>query len=73
MRVDGVRREVRFKMAANLSKSALGSCINGHIDKEDEDFPLGSDTPEEKVAILDAGAQYGKVRSLESFAKIFTQ
>lgn len=49
-------------MAANLSKVAgMGSCINGHVVQNDSamsEEQLG----QEKVAILDAGAQYGKVR-----------
>lgn len=55
-------REVKWKMAANLSKVAgMGSCINGHVMQNDSamsEEQLG----QEKVAILDAGAQYGKVR-----------
>lgn len=50
-------------MAANLSKVAvMGSCINGHVVQNDSAMsePI---TGQEKVAILDAGAQYGKVRS----------
>ena len=49
-------------MAANLSKVAvMGSCINGHVVQNDSAMsePI---TGQEKVAILDAGAQYGKVR-----------
>ena len=49
-------------MAANLSKVAgMGSCINGHIVQNDSAMsePLSG---QEKVAILDAGAQFGKVR-----------
>ncbi|KAM7439597.1 hypothetical protein ABFA07_011051 [Porites harrisoni] len=48
-------------MAANLSKVAvMGSCINGHVVQNDSAMsePI---TGQEKVAILDAGAQYGKV------------
>ncbi|KAL9971293.1 hypothetical protein ACROYT_G023801 [Oculina patagonica] len=48
-------------MAANLSKVAgMGSCINGHVVQNDSamsEEQLG----QEKVAILDAGAQYGKI------------
>lgn len=54
-------REVKWKMAANLSKVAgMGSCINGHVVQNDSVMsePLQE---QEKVAILDAGAQYGKV------------
>lgn len=54
-------REVKWKMAANLSKVAgMGSCINGHVVQNDSVMsePLQG---QEKVAILDAGAQYGKV------------
>jgi len=54
-------REVKRKMAANLSKVAgMGSCINGHVVQNDNTMsePLPG---QEKVAILDAGAQYGKV------------
>lgn len=63
-------REVKRKMAANLSKVAgMGSCINGHVVQNDNTMsePLAG---QEKVAILDAGAQYGKVRSLPGFVKI---
>lgn len=52
----------KWKMAANLSKVAgMGSCINGHVVQNDSAMsePLPG---QEKVAILDAGAQYGKVR-----------
>ncbi|EDO34799.1 predicted protein [Nematostella vectensis] len=48
-------------MAANLSKSsAMGSCMNGHITRDDSSM---SELPQnhERVVILDAGAQYGKV------------
>ena len=50
-----------WKMAANLSKVAgMGSCINGHVMQNDSAMP--EELPgQEKVAILDAGAQYGKV------------
>lgn len=57
-------------MAANLSKVAgMGSCINGHVVQNDNAMsePLPG---QEIVAILDAGAQYGKVRSLPGFVKI---
>ena len=47
-------------MAASLSKSAMGSCINGHINQNDT-VMMDSKPVQEKVAILDAGAQYGKV------------
>ena len=47
-------------MAASLSKSAMGSCINGHISQNDSTM-MDSQPAQEKVAILDAGAQYGKV------------
>ena len=48
-------------MAANLSsKTAMGSCINGHIVQNDSTM-MESQSVQEKVAILDAGAQYGKV------------
>lgn len=56
------RGKVKWKMAANLSKVAgMGSCINGHVMQNDSAMsePLPS---QEKVAILDAGAQYGKVK-----------
>ena len=62
-------REVKWKMAANLSKVAgMGSCINGHVVQNDSVMsePLQG---QEKVAILDAGAQYGKVRLPSSFAE----
>ena len=55
------------KMAANLSKVAgMGSCINGHVVQNDSAMsePLPG---QEKVAILDAGAQFGKVRRSFSF------
>lgn len=49
-------------MAANLSKVAeMGSCINGHVMQNDSAMPE-EQMGQEKVAILDAGAQYGKVR-----------
>ena len=55
-------REVKWKMAANLSKAAgMGSCINGHVMQNDSAMSE-EQTGQEKVAILDAGAQYGKVR-----------
>ena len=50
-------------MAANLSKAiGMGSCINGHLNRE-ESAMSDSQPGGEKVAILDAGAQYGKVNS----------
>jgi hypothetical protein len=49
------------KMAANLSKAnAMGSCINGHLNKNDSTMS-DSGSNQDKVVILDAGAQYGKV------------
>ncbi|XP_020900922.1 GMP synthase [glutamine-hydrolyzing] [Exaiptasia diaphana] len=48
-------------MAANLSKtSEMGSCMNGHLNKGDTSMPE-QPTCTDKVVILDAGAQYGKV------------
>jgi hypothetical protein len=48
-------------MAAKMSKSALRSSANGHTDLKKN----AASMKQEKVVILDAGAQYGKV-SLES-------
>ena len=54
-------------MAANLSKViGMGSCINGHIN-QDENTMLDSQAGGEKVAILDAGAQYGKASYIAVF------
>ena len=53
-------------MAASLSKSAMGSCINGHINQNDTTM-IESQPAQEKVAILDAGAQYGKVIKLAKY------
>ena len=51
----------KWKMAANLSKAAgMGSCINGHV-VQNENSMSDAHPGQEKVAILDAGAQYGKV------------
>jgi hypothetical protein len=47
-------------MAAKMSKSAFRSSANGHSELKQDTSP----TKQEKVVILDAGAQYGKV-SLE--------
>lgn len=48
-------------MAANLRKAnVMGSCINGHLNKNDTAMS-DSDSNPDKVVILDAGAQYGKV------------
>ncbi|XP_031552012.1 GMP synthase [glutamine-hydrolyzing]-like [Actinia tenebrosa] len=48
-------------MAANLSKAkVMGSCINGHLNKNDTAMSDSGSNPD-KVVILDAGAQYGKV------------
>lgn len=50
-------------MAANLSKVAeMGSCINGHVNMQNDSAMSEEQMGQEKVAILDAGAQYGKVR-----------
>lgn len=54
-------RELKIKMAANLSKtSEMGSCMNGHLNKGDTSMPE-QPACTDKVVILDAGAQYGKV------------
>lgn len=51
-------------MAANLSKeTVMGSCMNGHLNKGDSSMPEQPSNPE-KVVILDAGAQYGKVTNV---------
>ena len=55
-------------MAANLSKVAgMGSCINGHVMQNDSAMSEEEQLGQEKVVILDAGAQYGKVRWLSCF------
>lgn len=57
----------KWKMAANLSKVAgMGSCINGHVVQNDSAM-AEAQQGHEKVAILDAGAQYGKVRCPSCF------
>ena len=49
-------------MASNLSKVAgMGSCINGHVIQNDSAMSEAQ-MGQERVAILDAGAQYGKVK-----------
>ena len=55
-------------MAANLSKgNVMGSCMNGHLNKNENS--MSEPTPnQDKVVILDAGAQYGKV-FLKGFRK----
>ena len=40
-----------------MSKSAFRPCVNGHAEEEEQ---MQSET-RERVVILDAGAQYGKV------------
>ncbi|RMX38265.1 hypothetical protein pdam_00003398 [Pocillopora damicornis] len=48
-------------MASNLSKVAgMGSCINGHVVQNDSAMSEAQ-MGQERVAILDAGAQYGKI------------
>ncbi|XP_022787009.1 GMP synthase [glutamine-hydrolyzing]-like [Stylophora pistillata] len=48
-------------MASNLSKVAgMGSCINGHVVQNDSAMSEAQQG-QERVAILDAGAQYGKI------------
>ena len=48
-------------MAAKMSKSAMCSSTNGHKESKQN----AASMKQEKVVILDAGAQFGKV-SLES-------
>lgn len=58
-------------MAANLSKVAeMGSCINGHVNMQNDSAMSEEQMGQEKVAILDAGAQYGKVRWLSRFVQM---
>ena len=56
----GISFPVRFSsgvnMAAKMSKSAFRPCVNGR-QEQDEKKAVGK---RERVAILDAGAQYGK-------------
>lgn len=41
----------------------MGSCMNGHLNKGDSTMPEQASNAE-RVVILDAGAQYGKVKNV---------
>lgn len=45
-------------MAAKIQKTNLRSSANGHAEMEQK----ATSSKQDKVVILDAGAQYGKVR-----------